>query len=130
MNRLLKKSMLGSSVAATLALGSLCGCIVREEPAPTVQVTSAPPPPPPSAPPPADVTVQDAPPPPPDVVEVQPPAPGPDFVWVGGYYGWWGGRWVWHHGYWNRPPYGYHVWVRDRWVWGPHGRVFVRGYWR
>ena len=120
MNQKLRNSMLTSSILATLALGGLSGCVVREEPAP---VAVAP------APPPADgdVVVQDA--PPPDQVEVQPPAPGPEFVWVGGYYGWYGGRYSWHHGYWRRPPYGYHVWVRDHWAYGPRGHVFVRGHW-
>jgi WXXGXW repeat (2 copies) len=126
MNRKLRNSLLTSSVLATLALGGLGGCIVREEPAP-VAVVSAPPPPPPPPAPGGEVIVQDA--PPPDVYEVPPPPPGPDFIWVNGYYGWYGGRYVWHRGYYNRPPYGYHTWVRDRWVVGPRGRVFVHGHW-
>jgi hypothetical protein len=124
MNRNIRKSFLASSMLATLVMGGLTGCVIREEyPAP-VQVTNAPPPPQPA---PDQVVVQDAPPPP--LVEVQPVAPGPEFVWVNGYYGWWGGRWVWHRGYWNRPPYGRHYWVRDRWDRGPHGYVYVRGHW-
>ena len=127
MNEKFKRSLLTSSVMAALALGGLTGCVVREEPAP-VAVAPATPPAPAAEPADGDTIATDA--PPADAVEVQPPAPGPDFVWVGGYWGWGGGRYYWHRGYWNRPPYGYHVWVRDRWVYGPRGYVHYRGYWR
>jgi len=121
MNLVIRKSLLTSSLLGTLAMGGLAGCVVRAEPAP-VAVAPAPPPPPPG-----DVVVDG--PPPADVVEVQPAAPGPDFVWVGGSYVWINGGWVWHRGYWHRPPYGYHYWVRDHWVHGPYGYRRVYGHW-
>jgi len=64
-------------------------------------------------------------PPPPRVVRVLPPSPGPDYVWVGGYWYPVGGHYHWHAGYWTRPPY-----VGARWV-APHhdGRQFFAGYW-
>jgi hypothetical protein len=64
-------------------------------------------------------------PPPPRVVRVRPVMPGPDFVWVEGYWYPVGGHYRWHEGYWTRPPY-----VGARWI-GPHhdGRQFFAGYW-
>jgi hypothetical protein len=65
------------------------------------------------------------PPPAPRVVRVLPPTPGPDFVWIEGYWYPVGRHYKWHEGYWTRPPY-----VGARWV-APHhdgGQYFV-GYW-
>ena len=65
--------------------------------------------------------------PPPAVrVEHRPARPGPDYVWVGGY--WYpdnGRHYVWHPGYWSRPPYAGAHWV------GPHRAdgQFYAGYW-
>jgi hypothetical protein len=66
------------------------------------------------------------PPPPPRVVAVQPPAPGPGYTWVAGYWYPVNGRYTWHEGYWTRPPYEGAVWI------GPHhdGERFYAGYWR
>jgi WXXGXW repeat (2 copies) len=108
MNRGLKR-ILAPCLAAAMMVGSLAGCLVAP------------------APPPPDVVVQPV--PPPDVVEVRPPAPGPGFIWVGGFHYWNGRRYVWRRGYWQRRPYGYHVWIRDHYVHGPHGFVYVRGHW-
>lgn len=65
------------------------------------------------------------PPPPPRVVAVQPARPGPDYIWVDGYWYPVNGRYRWHQGYWTRPPY-----AGARWV-GPHhdGSQFFAGYW-
>jgi len=64
-------------------------------------------------------------PPPPRVVRVRPVSPGPEFVWVDGYWYPVGGHYRWHEGYWTRPPY-----EGARWV-GPHhdGERFFAGYW-
>jgi len=64
-------------------------------------------------------------PPPPRVVRVRPVSPGPDYVWVDGYWYPVHGRYVWHGGYWTRPPYAGAVWV------GPHhdGHQYFEGYW-
>src|ERR1022692_2268770 len=64
--------------------------------------------------------------PPPVRVETRPIAPGPDFLWVDGYWYVVGGHYVWHSGYWSRPPYG-----GARWV-GPNqnGGKYFQGYWR
>ncbi|HVY93010.1 MAG TPA: hypothetical protein VHA14_09685 [Bryobacteraceae bacterium] len=64
-------------------------------------------------------------PPPPRVLRVRPRAPGPDFMWVDGYWFAEGGGWRWHAGYWTRPPYVGAMWVAPRWE---NGRFFA-GYW-
>jgi len=47
-----------------------------------------------------------------------PPMPGPDFVWVEGYWYPQGRRYVWHDGYWTRPPYEGAYWVAPYYVGG------------
>jgi WXXGXW repeat (2 copies) len=63
-------------------------------------------------------------PPPPRVQRVA-PMPGPEFVWVDGYWYPVGRRWVWHQGYWTRPPRSGAYWI------APYhdGRQFIPGYW-
>jgi WXXGXW repeat (2 copies) len=71
------------------------------------------------------IGIQIGPPPPPRVVRVLPVRPGPDFVWVEGYWYPVGNHYRWHGGYWTRPAY-----PAARWI-GPHyegGRYFA-GYW-
>ena len=64
-------------------------------------------------------------PPPPRVIRVQPRSPGPEYVWLEGYWYAAGNRYKWHDGYWTRPPY-----VGARWVGPRHdGERFYEGYW-
>jgi hypothetical protein len=73
-------------------------------------------------------TAQTPPPPPPD--EVQPPAPSPDYVWVGGDWVWNGG-WVWVGGHWVYPPFPGAVWFHGGWAHGWAGGFHrMRGHWR
>jgi hypothetical protein len=71
------------------------------------------------------VGIRIGPPPPPRVVRVRPAAPGPEFIWVDGYWYAVGNRYKWHAGYWTRPAY-----PGARWV-APHhdGERFFDGYW-
>ncbi len=64
-------------------------------------------------------------PPPVRVVRVQPVSPGPEYVWVGGYWYPVGGHYKWHEGYWTRPAYAGAHWV------APHhdGQRYFEGYW-
>jgi WXXGXW repeat (2 copies) len=64
-------------------------------------------------------------PPPPRVVRVRPVSPGPDYLWVDGYWYPAGGHYRWHTGYWTRPPYEGAHWV------APHhdGQQYFAGYW-
>jgi hypothetical protein len=71
------------------------------------------------------VGIRIGPPPPPRVVRVLPPAPGPEFVWIDGYWYPVGRHYRWHEGYWTRPPY-----AGARWVVPHHdGEQFYAGYW-
>ena len=71
------------------------------------------------------VGIRIGPPPRPRVVHVVPPRPGPDFLWVGGYWYPVGNHYRWHGGYWTRPPYEGAHWI------APHhdGHQFFAGYW-
>jgi WXXGXW repeat (2 copies) len=64
-------------------------------------------------------------PPPPRVLAVRPVAPGPDFVWLDGYWFVDGHKWKWHPGYWTRAPYVGAHWVGPRY----EGGKFYAGYW-
>ena len=63
--------------------------------------------------------------PPPPRVVAEPVSPGPEFVWVEGYWYPVGHHYKWHPGYWTRPPY-----VGARWV-APHhdGERYFPGHW-
>jgi len=50
-------------------------------------------------------------PPPPPRAYAVPQAPGPDYIWVEGYWYPQGNRYAWHNGYWTRPPYAGAYWV-------------------
>jgi len=54
------------------------------------------------------------PPPRPRVIRVRPPAPGPEYFWVDGYWYPVGNRYRWHEGYWSRPPYEGYRWIGPR----------------
>jgi hypothetical protein len=69
-------------------------------------------------------------PPPPVRVGVVGTAPGPGYVWVGGYQRWNGSGYVWVGGKWVRPPRAGVIWVSPRWVHTGGGWVFHKGYWR
>ena len=64
-------------------------------------------------------------PPPPRLVYVEPPSPGPEFVWIEGYWYPVRGHYHWHEGYWTQLPYGGARWVAPRY---DEHRYFA-GYW-
>ena len=74
-----------------------------------------------------EVVVNDAPPAP--IGETMVVAPGPGFVWVGGYWGWGGGRWNWEAGHWARPPHAGARWVAPRYYVRGGRHVWVHGGW-
>ena len=57
-------------------------------------------------------------------------APGPGFVWVGGYWRPSAGRHEWVAGYWGRPPRARAVWIAPRYENRGGRYYFRRGYWR
>jgi hypothetical protein len=65
------------------------------------------------------------PPPPPRVIHIRPVAPGPDYIWIEGYWYPAGHKYKWHNGYWTRLPYPGARWVPPRY----DGRQFFEGYW-
>ena len=65
------------------------------------------------------------PPPPPRVVHILPRRPGPDFIWIEGYWQPVGNRYRWRDGYWVHPPFAGGFWVSPRY----DGRNYYNGYW-
>jgi hypothetical protein len=114
-----------SIISAASALGMTSGCVVVSRPPPPPVVYSQPPA---VYAEPAEVVVTQDPPPP--VAEVVGIAPGPGYLWIGGYYHWSGARWVWYRGHYERPPHPGAVWVRARYIYRGGARVYVRGFWR
>jgi hypothetical protein len=72
------------------------------------------------------IGVQIGAPPPPPRVEVRSAVPGPEFVWVEGYWYPVGNHYKWHRGYWTRAPFAGALWV------GPHyeGGHYFEGFWQ
>src|SRR5208283_4213754 len=75
------------AVALLPALAMTSGCVVAVRPAPAAVVYTEP----------QEVVVTELPPAP--VAEYVGAAPGPGFIWIGGYYHWSGVRWVWFRGH-------------------------------
>ena len=123
--------------AGLLALVSQFACV-----APGPYVRRAPPP----LPPPQVVYYQPAAPAPQvEVVyeQVQPPMPppqrqlviarpGPNFIWIDGYWSWQSRshRYVWVGGRWERPPHQGANWAAAHWETRGGGNVFIEGTWR
>lgn len=64
-------------------------------------------------------------PPPVRVMRIQPQSPGPEYLWIGGYWYPNGNHYRWHDGYWTRPAY-----EGARWVGPRHdGQRYFAGYW-
>lgn len=71
---------------------------------------------------------------PPPVVheEVVVARPGPEYVWIGGYWDWEVSRrsYVWREGRWERPPHARAVWVPAHYERRGNRHYFRRGHWR
>jgi hypothetical protein len=106
-----------AALASVLILAS--GCVVAVRPAPVVYEQ-------PVAP--GEVVVTEDPPAP--IYETVGVAPGPGYLWIGGYYHWSGGGWVWYRGHYARPPHPGAAWVRARYEVRGGRRVYIAGYWR
>jgi len=75
------------------------------------------------------IGVEAGPPPPPHEVMVA--SPGPDYVWVGGFWDGAPGHYRWVGGHWDRPPHGRSRWVSPRWDRDHDGHYHrVEGGWR
>src|SRR5690348_17969502 len=71
------------------------------------------------------IGIRIGPPPPPRVVRFRPVAPGPDYIWVEGYWYPTGNHYKWHDGYWTRAPYAAARWIPPRY----EGDRYYEGYW-
>ena len=67
--------------------------------------------------------------PPPVRYEVVTVAPGPEYVWISGYWVYSGVQYMWVSGRWDRPPSGYTVWVRPRYERQRGGWLYKPGHW-
>src|SRR5580658_1709399 len=114
---LLRAAAGAAALASVLILAS--GCVVAVRPAPVVYEQ-------PVAP--GEVVVTEDPPAP--IYETVGVAPGPGYLWIGGYYHWSGGGWVWYRGHYARPPHPGAAWVRARYEFRGGRRVYIAGYWR
>jgi hypothetical protein len=73
----------------------------------------------------------DAPPPPPRAEVVVGVSPGPDYIWVGGFWDGTPGHYVWRAGHWDRPPRPHAAWVAPHWEKDHDGHYHqVKGEWR
>lgn len=70
-----------------------------------------------------------APPPPPRVENYGRP-PGPDHVWINGYWGYSNRNYAWAPGRWERPPRRGTHWHDGRWDRDGRGYRYRNGYWR
>ena len=72
------------------------------------------------------IDIRIGPPPRPRVVRVLPRQPGPEYVWLDGYWYPVGNHYRWREGYWTRRPY-----LGARWIAPRYDRqVFFEGYWQ
>jgi WXXGXW repeat (2 copies) len=97
------------SMVPALALAQLSAGVRVEVPEVRIEATTAPPPP---------------------RSEVQPPAPGPDFVWIAGHHRWEHGAYVWRPGHWDRPPGPGYVWEPAHWARRGGSWFFRDGHWK
>ena len=67
--------------------------------------------------------------PPEPKVEVAGDAPGPDFVWVSGFWSW-PGRWEWVAGHWDKQPSPQATYVSGHWIQHNDYWAWVPGYWK
>lgn len=77
-----------------------------------------------------DYAVETPPPPPAPPREVAMRRPGPDVVWVDGYWIYESHGYAWMPGHWERPPARYRAFVAPHWQRERGSYVYVRGYWR
>jgi len=70
-------------------------------------------------------------PPPPVQEDVVVASPGPDYVWIGGYWDWDVGarNFVWRAGRWERPPHREAHWIAGRYEFRNGHHYFHRGHW-
>jgi len=76
-----------------------------------------------------DVYVREEPPPPREEVEIG-SAPGPSYIWVGGYWSWYQSNWYWVRGRWAARPEPNAHWVPGHWQHLNRSYRWNPGHWR
>ncbi len=76
------------------------------------------------------VYVARQPPPPREREDVVVARPGPEHVWIKGYWDYRNGDFDWVAGHWARPEPGFHAWVEPRWQHEARGWFLVEGHWK
>src|ERR1019366_2232383 len=104
------------ALALLSAVAMTPGCVVAVRPMPPVAAVYAEP---------QEVVVTGAPPAP--AVEYVGVAPGPAYLWIGGYYHWYGGRWIWYPGHYERTPRAGARWIPPPYEMRGGTPGFVRG---
>ena len=61
--------------------------------------------------------------------EVRVARPGPDYVWVGGYWADNSGHWAWIPGRWERPVERNAYWIPARYIHTSHGTIYEPAHW-
>lgn len=61
--------------------------------------------------------------------EVRVARPGPDYVWINGYWADDGGRWDWVPGRWERPVEPQAYWIPARYIRTSHGTIYEPAHW-
>jgi hypothetical protein len=67
--------------------------------------------------------------PPPPRTEVVIAKPGPDYIWISGYWGWKSGKYVWMTGHWVKARPG-RAWIAGHWEKRGQHWVWIKGRWR
>ena len=125
----MKKGILLLSAAAVLLVAGCAEHTTVYVPVASAAPANGPAVAPPNPAGPTEGTVVEAAPPAPQV-EVYGVAPGPGYIWAGGYWNWYGGRWVWAPGRWIYPPYRGARWLPGYWSRRGGRSYWVRGRWR
>jgi hypothetical protein len=68
--------------------------------------------------------------PPAPIVEAIPVCPYPDYVWIGGFWGWSGLGWYWHAGYYAPRPFHGAAWISGGWGRAGGRWAWHAGHWR
>jgi hypothetical protein len=78
-----------------------------------------------------NIVLDPAPPPPRHEIVVERDRPGPDYLWIDGYWDGSPGRYVWVAGRWDRPPHPHGAWVAPHWDRDHDGHYHMtKGEWR
>jgi hypothetical protein len=106
----ISRRRLAYALAALLGSSPVAGCVATSSPPPSRGVVVSGPPPP-------------------AVAEARTAPPGPNAVWLDGYWHWTGAQYAWIPGHWEQPPPGA-AWYGPRYVSSEGSHFYEPGGWR